>query len=237
MERDRRRALCEDRAVEEAASGAEARLGEARRRGSSPMFIQLATFRTETAIRAGDIGLAEEYAEQTLELGRELGAEHVRALWRPIVLLERGRPGEARELLESLDLTTRDPICSKHGPCAHRGSVRIACGELKRGVSDLLEADRRMRAAGLATSTLMLDWTARRRVGRWRRSAEATRRRSSPRARSVTAVAFGSSRRQGSLCRLCGALRAGRGGPGLAPRGGRGCSRARRPGWSTGALW
>ena len=200
-------ALCEADRVEEAARALEAGMGEARRRGSSPMLLQLATFRTETAIRAGDIGLAEEYAEQTLELGRELGAELVGVLWRPIVLLERGRPGEASELLESLDLTIGTDLFEAM-LVAHRGRVRIACGDVEAGVSDLLDVDRRTRAAGLATSTLMLDWTRAAALG----MAALGRRDEAQElaAREVReAVAFGSSRRHGIALSLCGALHSG----------------------------
>ena len=84
-------ALTQSDRLEEAARALEAGMVEAQRRGSAPMLLQLTMFRTETAIRAGDIELAEEYSERMLDLGRELGANLVSVLWRPIVLLEQGR--------------------------------------------------------------------------------------------------------------------------------------------------
>jgi DNA-binding CsgD family transcriptional regulator len=200
-------ALCESDRVEEAARVLEVGMLEAQRRGSSPMLLQLATFRTETAIRAGDIGLAEEYSEQMLELGRELGAELVGMLWRPIVLLERGRAEEAAELLESLDLNIGTDLFEAM-LVAHRGRVRIACGEVEAGVSDLLEVDRRTRAAGLATSALIPDWARATALGMAALGRGDEARELAARELSE-AVAFGSPRRHGVALSLCGGLHPG----------------------------
>jgi DNA-binding CsgD family transcriptional regulator len=200
-------ALCESDRLEEAARALEAGMLVAQRRGSSPMLLQLVMVRTETAIRAGDIGLAEEYSEQMLEFGRELGADLVGMLWRPIVLLERGHPEEAAELLEPLDLDIGTDLFEAM-LVAHRGRVRIACGEVEAGVSDLLEVDRRTRSAGLATSALIPDWARAAALG----MAALGRRDEAQElaARELSeAVAFGSSRRHGVALSLCGALHSG----------------------------
>jgi len=200
-------ALCESDRLQEAARALKTGIREAQRRGSAPMLLQLSMIATETAIRAGDIGLADEYSEQMLELGRELGAGVVGVLWRPIVLLEQGRPGEAAELLESLELNIGTDLFEAM-LVAHRGRVRIACGGLEAGVSDLVEVDRRTRAAGLVTSALIPDWVRAAALGmavlgRGNEAEELAARELSD------AVAFGSSRRHGVALSLCGALNSG----------------------------
>ena len=147
-------ALCQSDRLDEAASALDAGLLEAQRRGSAPMLLQLAMIRTETAIRAGDIGLAEEYSERTLELGRELGAELVGVLFRPVVLLERGRPRDAAALFESLALNVAVDLFEAM-LVAFRGRVRVACGDFEAGVSDLLEVERKV--AGRRTGQLRPD--------------------------------------------------------------------------------
>jgi DNA-binding CsgD family transcriptional regulator len=200
-------ALCESDRVEEAACALDAGILEAQRRGAAPMLLQLAMIRTETAIRAGDIALAEEYSERTLELGRELGAELVAMLWRPTVLLERGRTREALGLFESLELNIGTDIFEAM-LVAHRGTVRVACGDFEAGVSDLLVVDRLTRAAGLATSAVVPDWAQAAAFGlaalsRTGQSQELAARELSE------AAAFGSSRRYGVALSLCGALNTG----------------------------
>jgi hypothetical protein len=62
--------LCMVDRLSEAADAADRGLAEAQRRGSAPMFLQLALLRTDVALRAGDLEAAEEFAERALELGR-----------------------------------------------------------------------------------------------------------------------------------------------------------------------
>ncbi|HUA43635.1 MAG TPA: AAA family ATPase [Solirubrobacteraceae bacterium] len=201
-------ALCEADRVEEAATALEAGIAEAQRRGSAPMLLQLTMIRTETALRAGDVGLAEECSERTLELARELGAELVGVLWRPIVLLERARPREAAAVFESLELdNATDPFEAML--VAHRGRVRVACGEFEAGVSDLLALDRRMRAAGLATSALVLDWAPAAGLGLAALGRPDEARELAARELSE-ATTFGSPRRHGVALSLYGVLDAGR---------------------------
>ena len=200
-------ALCQSDRLDEAASALDAGLLEAQRRGSAPMLLQLAMIRTETAIRAGDIGLAEEYSERTLELGRELGAKVVGVLFRPVVLLERGRAREAAALFESLELNVAVDLFEAM-LVAFRGRVRVACGDFEAGVSDLLEVERKVRAAGLASSALIPDWAqaATSGIAALGRADEARE----LAARELSeATAFGSARRLGVALSLCGVLDAG----------------------------
>ena len=163
--------------------------------------------RLDQARIGGGIGDLEEYSEQMLELGRELGAELVGMLWRPIVLLERGRSEEAAALLESLDLDIGTDLFEAM-LVAHRGRVRIACGAVEAGVSDLLEVDRRTRAAGLATSALIPDWARAAALGMAALGRGGEARELAARELSE-AVAFGSPRRHGVALSLCGALHPG----------------------------
>ena len=70
------------------------------------------------------------------------------------MLVERDRLGAASELVESLELTDAQLRVDEGVVllCA-RGIVRVASGDRERGLADLLEADRRMSAAGMDLST------------------------------------------------------------------------------------
>jgi tetratricopeptide (TPR) repeat protein len=172
------------------------------------MFVQLAMMRAETAVRSGDLDVAEDYARRALELGRELRAEHVALLWLPIVLLERGQTREAAELIESVELT--DSVLGESPGVvllAHRGRVRIALDDHEAGWRDLCESDRRMAAAGWQLSTLT-DWlpsaaAALVQLGR-RDEARALAQRE-----LAEAVAFGSRRRWGIALSTAGLLEGG----------------------------
>jgi DNA-binding CsgD family transcriptional regulator len=159
-------ALCAADALEQAAAAVADGLAEAQRRGSAPMFMQLALMRAEVALRVGDLDTADVYAQRALELGREIGSNHAAlSLWPPIVLLERGETQAASRIVESAQLG-EESIRSSFGATllAHRGRVRVAAGELEGGVRDLLEADRRLVEAGSQMSVLV-DWAARAALG------------------------------------------------------------------------
>ena len=200
--------LCESEFLEEAERALDAGIVEAQRRGLAPMFMQLAVVRAETALRTGDLDVAEVFAEHAFELGRELGAERVAMLWLPIVLLERGQAGDASRLIEPVEFS-RSLLGGSFGVqlLAHRGRVRIAAGELESGLADVLEADRRMAAAGWQLS-VATDWvpTAARALVACGRSDEA----GELAARELAdAVAFGAPRRRGIALSLSGLLDAG----------------------------
>ena len=170
-------AMCLSERLEEAGVALDAGIAEAQRRGLAPMFMQLATVRADTALRAGDLDGAQLYAERAFELAREFGAEHIALQWLPIVLLERGEVQMATELMEPIEF--KGPILAgSFGVMllAHRGRLRVAGGALDSGVCDLLDADRRMAAAGLRLS-VQTDWVpsaalALRELGRSAEAAE-----------------------------------------------------------------
>jgi DNA-binding CsgD family transcriptional regulator len=201
-------ALCWTDHLEQAAAALGPGLEEAQRRGSAPMFVQLAVMRAETALRAGDLDLAEDYARRGLELGRELGADRFPTLWLPIVLLERGRSGDAAELLEPLGLSGSELGLSINVILlAHRGRVRIAMGDVERGLADLLEADRRMTAARWNLS-ILCDWvpSAVSALAQLGREDEA---RALARRELDGALAFGAERRKGIALSVAGTVEPG----------------------------
>jgi DNA-binding CsgD family transcriptional regulator len=149
--------LCWADRLDEAAVALDAGINEAQLRGSTPMLFQLSAVRADTALRAGDLDLAEDYARRAHQLGRELGAEHAGLLWLPVVLLERGRSDDAVELVRPLDFPSMTNSFETN-VIAHRGRVRIAHGNDEAGLADLLEVDRRSAAGGLPLSVLT-DWT------------------------------------------------------------------------------
>jgi len=201
-------ALCWTDHLEQAEAALGPGLEEAQRRGSTPMFVQLAVMRAETALRAGDLDLAEDYSLRGLELGRELGADRFPTLWLPIVLLERGRAGEAADLLAPLALSDAELGLSINVILlAHRGRVRIATGDLERGLADLFDADRRMTAARWHLS-ILVDWvptatTALAQLGRHHEARRLAHR------ELDSALAFGAERRKGVALSAAGAVEPG----------------------------
>jgi hypothetical protein len=144
--------------LEEAAWAQDAMMHESQRRGSAPAFMMASVFRGETAWRAGELDVAEAHLQRGFELGQELGAGPFALIYLIPVLLERSRLDDASELVEALELTDAD-LTMWQGviALADRGRVRAERGDLERGVEDLLDADRRMRAGGLRLSVLC-DW-------------------------------------------------------------------------------
>jgi DNA-binding CsgD family transcriptional regulator len=201
-------ALCWTDQLEQAAAALGPGLEEAQRRGSAPMFTQLAVMRSETALRAGDLDVAEDYAWRGLELGRELGTERFSMLWPPIVLLERGRAADASDLLEPFELSDSELGLSINVILlSHRGRVRIALGDLEGGAADLLEADRRMSAAQWHLS-ILVDWvpsatSALAQLGRHDEARRIARR------ELDSALAFGAERRKGVALSAAGSVEPG----------------------------
>jgi len=194
--------------LDEAARAQDLMLVEARVRGSVPMFVAAAHFRSLTAFRAGDLDLAEDYGRRALELANG-PANYIHGLqWLGAILVERGRAREASDLFESVELEG-DVLQLWHGvvTLAGRGTVRVALGELELGLADLFEADRTMAAAGLQLSVLT-DWMpaaarALTQLGREEQAKEITGR------ELRQAVAFGAPRRHGIALSLWGTLDAG----------------------------
>jgi DNA-binding CsgD family transcriptional regulator len=180
-------------------------LAEAQRRGSAPMFMHASTVCSVTSLRVGDLNQAEDHAERAYELAREIGSTHFAAMFLCPILVERGRLDEARAILDALPLGEAElRVWQGVGVLAERGRVRIASGELEAGAADMLEADRRMTAAGCHLSVLV-EWVAGAvgalvRLGRVAEAAAVAGR------ELEDAVAFGAPRRRAIALSVCGGL-------------------------------
>jgi DNA-binding CsgD family transcriptional regulator len=193
--------------LDEAARVQDSAIAESQRRGSAPMFIWSVAYRSYVAWRAGDLELAEDHAQRALELARELGPYPFVPIYDAGVFVERGRGRQAAELLEPLDLWEE----RSHGwqvLLAERGQARVAVGDLEDGLVDLLEADRRMAAAGLQLSVLT-DWVpaavlALTQLERTEQARELAER------ELADALAFGAPRRHGIALSISGTLDPGK---------------------------
>jgi DNA-binding CsgD family transcriptional regulator len=180
-------------------------LAEAQRRGSGPMFMHASTVCSVTSLRLGELDQAEDHAERAYELAREIGSTHFAAMFLVPILAERSRLEDAQAILESLPLGDRElRVWQGVGVLAVRGRVRIASGELEAGIADVLEADRRMTAAGCHLSVLV-EWVAGAaaalaRLGRHTEAAAVAGR------ELEAAVAFGVPRRRAIALSVCGTL-------------------------------
>jgi DNA-binding CsgD family transcriptional regulator len=195
-------ALCWTDRLEEAKRALDRGLVEAQLRGSAPMCFQLASVRSETALRAGDLDIAEDYSQRALELCRELGPEHIALMWLPVIYLESGRLPAAVELIEPVEI----PDSTTFGVTlrAVRGRVRVASGRREQGIADMLAADRTMAGVGCDLS-LLIDWVptsvrALVDVGRDEQARHLAHR------ELKAAVAFGAPRRHGIALSACGLL-------------------------------
>ena len=201
------RALTWTEQFEDAGPAQEVGLAEAQRRGSAPMFMHASTVCSVTSLRLGELDQAEDHAQRAYELAREIGSAHFAAMFLIPILAERGRLDDAREILDSLPLGEAElRVWQGVGVLAERGRVRIASGDLA-GVSDMLDADRRMTAAGCHLSVLV-EWAATAaaalaRLGRSDEAAAVTRR------ELDAAIAFGAPRRKALARSACGGLDGG----------------------------
>jgi DNA-binding CsgD family transcriptional regulator len=183
-------------------------LAEAQRRGSAPMFMHASTVCSVTSLRLGELDEAEDHAQRAFELAREIGSAHFAAMFLIPILAERGRLEEAREILDSLPLGDAElRVWQGVGVLAERGRVRIASGELDAGVSDMLEAERRMTAAGCHLSVLV-EWVAAT-VGALARLGRAEEASAVAQRELKAAIAFGAPRRKALALSVCGGLDGG----------------------------
>ena len=146
--------------LERAAEVAEAGIAAAQRHGSAPMFFQLSWLRSDIALRVGELDIAEDHAQRAIDLGREFGgdAEIVGAGVLAVVLVERDRLALASNLVESFELTDAHlELDEAVVLLSQRGIVRVAAGNREHGLADLIDADRRMSAAGMDLSARS-DW-------------------------------------------------------------------------------
>jgi DNA-binding CsgD family transcriptional regulator len=201
------RALTWTEQFENAGPAQEVGLAEAQRRGSAPMFMHASTVCSVTSLRLGELDQAEDHAQRAYELAREIGSAHFAAMFLIPILAERGRLDDARGILDSLPLGEAElRVWQGVGVLAERGRVRIASGDLA-GVSDMLEADRRMTAAGCHLSVLV-EWAATAavalaRLGRADEAAAVAQR------ELDAAIAFGAPRRKALALSACGGLDGG----------------------------
>ena len=201
------RALTWTEHFEDAGPAQEVGLAEAQRRGSAPMFMHASTVCSVTSLRLGELDQAEDHAQRAYELAREIGSTHFAAMFLIPILAERGRLDDARAILDSLPLGEAElRVWQGVGVLAERGRVRIASGDLA-GVSDMLEADRRMTAAGCHLSVLV-EWAATAavalaRLGRADEAAAVAQR------ELDAAIAFGAPRRNALALSSCGGLDGG----------------------------
>lgn len=201
-------ALCWADRLSEAARAQDTAIAEAQRRGSAPMFTAMSLWRGETAMRAGELDVAEDHLRRAHELAGELGAGHFAVMLLIGLLLERGRVGEALELVGSVELEERQLVLWQGViVLAQRGRVRVARGELERGVADLLDADRRMSGSGLQLSVLV-DWASTAALALFQLGHAEQARELAGRELSA-AVAFGAPRRHGIALSVCGLLEDG----------------------------
>ena len=196
--------------LDEAVVAADAGIAEAQRRGRASMFMPGSIHRAQMAFRAGELSVAEMHSQGGLELARELGpaAEVWATMWYAGTLLERDRVAEAAGLLDAVQFS--DELLGLWQGAVllvDRGRVRVALGELELGVTDLLDADRRMAAPGYQLSVLN-DWVPTatatlEKLGRREEARELAHR------ELADAVAFGASRRHGMALSVCGLLESG----------------------------
>ena len=197
--------LCWAGEVQEAADSLDVALAESHRRGSLPAFMNASVFRGHAAFVAGDLDAAEDHGQRAHELGAELGVGGWSMMFITSVLLERDRPGEALSLFERLAF--EEPwLMTWDGAIvlAQRGRAKVAIGELDAGVTDMLDADRRMAAGGCDLS-VPVDWvpcaaSALAQLGRDREARALADR------ELAAARRFGERRRFGVALSTCGQL-------------------------------
>jgi DNA-binding CsgD family transcriptional regulator len=189
----------------EAAAAQNAAIRWAQRRGSAPMFVSMSVHRGDSALRVGELEVAEGHLRRAQELGHEVGAGPFALMFLIGVLLERAEVQEASRLVDTVELT-EPRLGSWPGVIvlAQRGNVRVARGELEAGAHDLLDAHRRMRTAGVQLSVLV-DWapTAAAALAQLGRGDEARR---LLRAELAEASAAGAPRRHGMSLSAAGLL-------------------------------
>lgn len=182
----------------------DAAISEAARLGSAPMFVLFSVWRSEAALRAGDLAAAEERARWAYEPSRELDMSLFPAMSLIPALVEQGRAQEALALGESVDVEAALGLWQGPIVLSRLGAARVILGQVERGLGEMLEADRRMAAAGCQLS-VVTDWVgvaapALARAGRDREAAGLAAR------ELAQAQAYGAPHRLGAALSTCGSL-------------------------------
>ena len=196
--------------LDEASEQLERAFGEAQRRGSTTMFIQSVALRSLTALRVGELDIAEEQARRAIDLAHDYGDSGLSPVWLGEIYLEQGRSAHAAEQLEQLDRTMTDSqLNAALGVTwrAERGKLRIALGQLETGLGDVLDADRRMTAARWQL-TVLSDWVTAAVLALLQLDRAEQARKLAER-ELAEAVRFAAPRRHGIALALCGTLAVG----------------------------
>ena len=128
-------------------------LATARRTGSATAYAAASAWRSFVAHRRGALAEAEAHAQSGLDLARSLNLQLVEVValvnlsW---TLVDRGAPQAAAAEFERASHSPEDwPGFLGATSLEARGRMRLALGERRRGLQDLLDAGRRISAYGL----------------------------------------------------------------------------------------
>ncbi|HEY7077516.1 MAG TPA: LuxR C-terminal-related transcriptional regulator, partial [Solirubrobacteraceae bacterium] len=128
--------------LDAAAAAADAALADARARGSRLGVARASAFRAQAHLRRGALADAESDARAALEVasGRPWEIVHIAGAVLAETLVERGRPEDARDVVEPGELP--DTLMRNFGLWA-RARVRLALGDAAAAAADLRELARR----------------------------------------------------------------------------------------------
>ena len=118
----------------------------ARSRGSAFVFAQASSFRALATLRRGDLAEAEADARPAVEAALPLAYTYAHLAE---VLAERGELAEAIRTLELSSVHENQPTWNTAYLLEPRARLRIASGEVKEGLADLLAAGERIESFGI----------------------------------------------------------------------------------------
>ncbi|MCG5213845.1 helix-turn-helix transcriptional regulator [Streptosporangium sp. KLBMP 9127] len=119
---------------------------------------ELAALRSHVALRRGDVAQAEVAAWAATaavadDLPEPVLLHHLAVL--VDVMLERGEHEEAAEMLRQAGLPHELPVTWRHNHLLHsRGRLRIACGDIRAGIEDLLACGERLARWGVTNPSV-----------------------------------------------------------------------------------
>jgi DNA-binding CsgD family transcriptional regulator len=121
-------------------------LEHARRQGSAFAFAHASSFRAFALLRRGDLPEAEADARAALDAAFPLGFTYVSLAE---VLAERGELAEAIQTLDLAGMPDDHHTWQTASLLAPRAQLRIASGDVRQGLADLLAAGKRMGCFGI----------------------------------------------------------------------------------------
>lgn len=128
----------------------DAAVRSARRRGAGPIFSLATNFRSAVAYQRGDVARAEAEARASIDASA-LDDWHQAPAFAALIgaLLERGQLQEAADALAEAKVADPIPDSRPYTPLLlARGRLRVEQGSVNEGLSDLLEAERRLGRSG-----------------------------------------------------------------------------------------